>query len=70
MEVNRKMTVAEVIQMDMKALDVLEKYNMTCATCNAVYNETLETAAIANDIDIENLVIDLRNVVKQKKAAL
>lgn len=64
MEINKYMTVAEVIQRDIKALDVLDKYNMTCATCNAVYNETLETAAIANDIDIENLIFDLRNVQK------
>lgn len=62
MEVNKDMTVAEVIQKNMRVLDVLEKYSMGCRTCNAVYNETLETAARANNINLEKLIYDLRQV--------
>jgi len=67
MEINKETTISEVIRMDINALDVLEKYNMTCATCNAVYNETLETAAIANNIDIDKLMEDLKNISKIEK---
>ena len=67
MEINKETTIAEVIRMNIKSLDVLEKYNMTCATCNAVYNETLETAAIANKIDIDKLMEDLKNISKIEK---
>ena len=63
MDVNKDMTVAEVIQKNIRALDVLEKYSMTCRTCNAVYSETLESAARASSISLEKLIHDLSQVV-------
>ena len=76
MEINKYMTVAEVIQKDIRALDVFEKYSMRCRTCNAVYDETLETAAIANNISLEKLIYDLSQIIEWngilniKKAAI
>ncbi len=64
MEISKDMTVADVIKKNIRSLDILEKYNMNCRTCNAVYEETLETAARANNINLEILIYDLSHITE------
>ena len=55
-EINKDMTVAEVLEINPKLKDVLMGFGMHCFSCPCALAETLEEAAEVHEIDIELLL--------------
>ncbi len=61
-EINKDMTLAEVLNYRKNAVEVLTGFGMHCFTCPISQMETLEEAAQVHDCDLELLLKKLNEV--------
>ena len=60
MQITKDMLVIDLINIDMVVtLSILEKIGMYCVGCSFSVLETIEDAARAHDVDVDDLVLEL-----------
>lgn len=59
MEVNKDMTIAEIIQMNQEIIPILLDSGMHCIGCPSAQGESLEEACMVHGIDVNQLVGDI-----------
>ncbi len=70
--VNKNITILDLVNKHPETIPVFTEYDQkfsTCICCNSLF-DTLQTAAIKNNLDLENLLADINKVLKtnNKKA--
>ena len=60
--ISRDMTIAELLQQQPKAAEVLLANGMHCLGCVVAHGETIEQAAGVHGLDIEELMKNLNEV--------
>jgi hybrid cluster-associated redox disulfide protein len=61
--VNKDLTIAEVLKMSPKTVQVFLRYGMHCFGCHMSVGETVEQAAMAHQADLARLIKDLNTAV-------
>ncbi len=56
MQINKDMTIGEVIRVKPEAAEVLMSFGMGCVGCPSAQAETLEEAATVHGLDLEKLL--------------
>jgi hybrid cluster-associated redox disulfide protein len=56
MEINSKMTIAEIIKQNPESAKVLQKFGMHCIGCAVAARENLEDAAKTHGIELNKLI--------------
>jgi hybrid cluster-associated redox disulfide protein len=56
MEINARMTIAEILRKRPEAAKILQQFNMHCIGCAVAAGESLEDAARVHGIDLEKLI--------------
>ncbi|TDX52193.1 DUF1858 domain-containing protein [Orenia marismortui] len=64
MKVNKEMPILEILQKYPEANEVFISHGLGCAKCLAANYENLETVARVNEVDIELLLQELDNLIK------
>lgn len=64
--ITKDMTIAEVIRMNPDTVPVFLRYGMHCLGCPTATGESLAEAAMAHGIDLEKMLRDLNEVVKEQ----
>jgi len=59
MEINKEMTIGEVVRRYPDTVEVFNRYGMGCLGCPATQYENVEQGALMHGIDVEQLVVDL-----------
>ncbi len=67
MEVNRKTLIKDIVNMGPSAIEILKNFGMGCIECPSSQNESIEDAAAAHGIDVENLIQSLNKIPLRKK---
>ncbi|GAB1353208.1 MAG TPA: DUF1858 domain-containing protein [Candidatus Rifleibacterium sp.] len=60
MAINEKMTIAEILKARPDAARILQQFGMHCIGCAVAAGETLEGAAKAHEVNLEELLRALR----------
>lgn len=60
--IHKDMILWDIINLNRGTIDILKRYGMECLTCNGVHNETLEIAARANRINLNELLDELNSL--------
>ena len=55
-EINKEMTIADIIQIDTGVIPILMEAGMHCVGCPSAQGESLEEAAMVHGMDIEDLM--------------
>lgn len=66
-EINKDMTIDEVLQLDERLGDVFMGFGMHCIFCHLGIDETVAEAAEVHEVDVEFLVKKLNEVYEQLK---
>ena len=66
-KINKKMKIQEVVLKYPQTAPVFFKYGLHCVGCPGAQFETLEDIAKVHDIDIDKLINELNNLVKNDK---
>lgn len=61
MEINKEMTIGELLEKAPEKAEILLEAGMHCLGCPASQEETLEEACAVHGIDVEELVKTLNN---------
>jgi hybrid cluster-associated redox disulfide protein len=64
MNINKEMTIGELIRKYPDTAEVLFSYGMGCIGCPSAQSETIEQAVAVHGIDIESLMAELNEKVK------
>ncbi|MDY6821014.1 MAG: DUF1858 domain-containing protein [Deferribacterota bacterium] len=64
MKIDKNQTIAMILKNCPKSIKVFEKFNMGCASCLGIENETLEMGAIMHGIDVDELIKELNEACK------
>lgn len=59
MNVNKEMTIGEIIRTYPEAAEILMSFGMGCVCCPSAQGESLEQAAMAHGINIDDLMTAL-----------
>ena len=62
-EIKKDQTIAEVLRVSPKTIQVFLRHGMHCFGCHISVDETIEEAAMAHQVDVESLVKDLNAAV-------
>lgn len=62
MKVDRKTLITDIVNMGPKAVEILKNFGMGCIGCHLSQNESLEDAAAAHGINVENLIKSLNKI--------
>lgn len=62
MKIDRKTLIRDIVNMGPKAVEILKKFGMGCIGCPSSQNESIEDAAAAHGIDVENLIQSLNKI--------
>ncbi len=65
-EINKDMTIAQVLQIDQETASIFMQYGMHCLGCPAASGETIEQASMAHAIDVDELVAALNKFLADK----
>ena len=60
MKIEKEMTIGQVIKAKPASAGILMNYGMHCLGCPASLAETLEEASVVHDIDIRELIEELK----------
>jgi hybrid cluster-associated redox disulfide protein len=58
-QVTKEMKIAEVLKLKAQAAGVLFAHGMPCLGCTIALNESVEDAAMAHGIDLDELIAEL-----------
>lgn len=64
--IKREMLLIELIQQYPSSVIILSDYGMNCSGCLGVSTETLEDAARAHGVNVDDLIWDLTKAVEQR----
>lgn len=67
MEINKDMTIGELIREFPEVIPVLFSYQLGCIGCPASQAETLEEACLVHGLNLQGLLTDLRDAVEAEK---
>ncbi len=56
MAINSQMTIAEILRAKPGAAEILQNFGMHCIGCAVAAGETLEGAAMAHEVNLEELL--------------
>ncbi len=65
-KINKKMSLAELIEKNPKAAEILLDKGIHCIGCPFAKIETLEEGAIAHGIDVDELIKELNEKLNEK----
>ena len=65
-QVDKKMSIAEVMRQDEECAPVFMRYGMHCLYCPHASAESIEQAAMVHGIDADALVADLNKYFAEK----
>lgn len=65
MKITKEMSITDIIQKYPQTIDVFMKHGMGCLGCAAARFENLGQGAMAHGIDVDKLLTDLNNTVKE-----
>lgn len=65
MEINKDMTIGELVREYPEVIPVLFSYHLGCIGCPSSQAETIEEACFVHGIDLEEMLSDLRNAVEK-----
>ncbi|MDD6571626.1 MAG: DUF1858 domain-containing protein [Thermoflexaceae bacterium] len=65
-EINKEMTIADIIQIDTGVIPILMEAGMHCVGCPSAQGESLEEAAMVHGMDIDALVEDINKYLSNK----
>jgi len=63
-EIKKGMTIAELLKLAPKAMEVFFKHGMYCIGCPIASGETLEEAALAHGLDPEEIIKEIKEALK------
>ncbi len=64
--ITKETSFKEVIEKYPKAIEIFLKYGMHCIGCPIASQETIEQGCIAHNIDVEKLLKELNEVIKNE----
>lgn len=67
MEINKDMTIGELIREYPEVVPVLFSYQLSCIGCPSSQGETIEEACLVHGINLEGMLADLIEAVKSNK---
>jgi len=65
MKITKEMSITEIVQKYPQSIDVFLKHGMGCLGCAAARFENLGQGAMAHGIDVDKLIADLNEAVKE-----
>ena len=65
MEVNKEMTIGELVRRYPEAVKVLSKYGLRCAGCPAASFEKIEDVAKAHGVDVDKILEEIRKEIEK-----
>ena len=66
MQVNKQMTIMEIISVDADIIPILYDAGMHCIGCPSAQGETLEEACMVHGIDCDVLVAGMNEVLAER----
>ena len=63
--IHKDMLLWDIIILNRGAMDIFKRHGMECLTCNGIHSETLEVAARANRINLDEILNELNNLEKK-----
>lgn len=66
-KITASMTLAEVLSLDEKLVEILVGFGLHCFSCPLSQMETLEEAALVHDVDLKYMLKKLNEEYKRKK---
>lgn len=67
MKITKDTMIFQILLNNNDAIEIFENYGMRCIVCNGSHNETLETAAKVNKINLDKLLEELNDLEATKK---
>jgi len=64
MKIKSDTNAAEALKMSKKIADVFREYNLECASCKGMVNETIEKIAFNKGLTLDHFLNDLNNAVE------
>lgn len=68
MEINKNMTISDILQVDAGMADILMSSGMHCLGCVMASGEDLEQACAVHGIDVDKLVDEMNAYLAERKA--
>lgn len=62
--ISENTTIGELLRNMPEAADILANMGMHCPTCPSAQNETLEEACEVHDMDVDDLIEDLKGFLE------
>lgn len=62
MEVNKSMTIGEIISRNEKAVEILMSFGMGCVGCPSAQAESIEEACQVHGLDVNELIEKLKEI--------
>lgn len=62
MEVNKSMTIGEIISKNEKAIEILMSFGMGCVGCPSAQAESIEEACQVHGLDVNELIEKLKEI--------
>lgn len=62
MEVNKSMTIGEIISKNEKAVEILMSFGMGCVGCPSAQAESIEEACQVHGLDVNELIEKLKEI--------
>ena len=63
MIINEKMSLLELVQRYPQTVEVFHNYGMGCLGCSAARFESIEEGALAQGIDVDNLIKSINDAI-------
>lgn len=67
MRITKDMTIFEAIRCHPKAMDVFKAHKMPCSGCMAVMDESIETGARRHGADLDLLLQELNELLREER---
>jgi hybrid cluster-associated redox disulfide protein len=64
MDIDKNTLISNIIKAYPSAISVLDKYNMSCASCLGLQNESLEKGCLMHGLDVNEVIKEL-NALKE-----
>lgn len=64
--INKEMTIADIIRIDTGVIPILMEAGMHCVGCPSAQGESLEEAAMVHGMDIDALIDDINAYLADK----
>lgn len=66
-EITEKSIIEDILREYPQCIEVFDKYGLPCRTCMGVSTDTLYDGSVMHDVDLNQLIIDLRKCALQSK---